>query len=74
MQSASPESDGTKPVNAHRFILYYLHTLDITKRGDQHALRCILANQGYGTHPDVWEKEKDREKATLLFVKGLDRL
>ena len=66
MQSASPESDGTKPVNAHRFILYYLHTLDITKRGDQHALRCILANQGYGTHPDVWEKEKDREKATAV--------
>lgn len=58
MQSASPEADGTKPVNAHRFILYYLHKLDITKQSDKHNLRCKLANQGYGTHPDDYKQYK----------------
>ena len=53
MQSKSPESDGTKPVNAHRYILYYLHKLDITHDSDKREVRCILADLGYGTHPDV---------------------
>ena len=58
MQTALPEADGTKPVNAHRYILYYLYGLDISKRDDQYQLRCLLADQGYGKHPDEYHKEK----------------
>ena len=58
MQTASPETDGTHPVNAHRFILYHLHRLDITKQADKHPLRCILADLGYGTHPDDYKKTR----------------
>ena len=60
MQTASPETDGTKPVNAHRFILYYLHNLDLTNDSDKHALRCILADLNYGTHPETYQKQQDR--------------
>ena len=66
MQSASPESDGTKPVNAHRFVLYYLHNLDMTQRGDQRQLQCILADLGYGTHPDVYKQSQRQEKAAAV--------
>ena len=66
MQSASPESDGTKPVNAHRFYLYYKHKLDMTQRGDQRELRCLLADLGYGTHPDVYREAKKREKVRAV--------
>ena len=62
MQSNSPETDGTKIVNAHRFILYYLHKLDMTKNTDQRELRCILADAGYGTHPDNYKKSKRTDK------------
>lgn len=62
MQSASPETDGTKPVNAHRYILYYLHKLDMTQDRDKRELRCILADQGYGTHPDVYRQSKREVK------------
>ena len=66
MQSASPETDSTKPVNAHRYILYYLHKLDMTSRGDKRELRCILANRGYGTHPDDYKKAKRAEKTAAV--------
>ena len=64
MQLSHPESVSTKPVNAHRFILYHLHSLDITKDSDKHALRCILADLNYGTHPDEYKKAKRVEKVT----------
>ena len=64
MQSSHPEADSTKPVNAHRFILFHLHNLDITKDSDKRALRCILADQNYGTHPDDYKKAKRVEKVT----------
>ena len=60
MQTVSPETDGTKPVNAHRFILYYLHNLDMTKDSDKHELRCILADLNYGTHPEAYQKQQKR--------------
>ena len=66
MQSASPETDGTKPVNAHRYILYYLHKLDITQNSDRRELRCILADRGYGTHPDAYKKAKREEKVAAV--------
>ena len=64
MQLSHPETDSTKPVNAHRFILYHLHKLDIKDgtKADKHALRCILADAGYGTHPDEYKKAKRVEK------------
>ena len=64
MQESHPGADSTTPVNAHRFILYHLHKLDITKDCDKHALRCILADLNYGTHPDEYKKSKRVEKVT----------
>ena len=64
MQESHPGADSTKPVNAHRFLLYHLYTLDITKDSDKRALRCILADAGYGTHPDDYKKAKRVEKVT----------
>ena len=58
MQSVSPEADGTKPVNAHRFIAFCLYNLDMTKDSDKRDLRCQLANNGYGTHPDDYKQSK----------------
>ncbi len=66
MQSKSPESDGTKPVNAHRYMAYYLYDLDMTKDRDKRELRCILADRGYGTHPDAYKKAKRVEKAAAV--------
>ena len=66
MQSASPETDGTKPVNAHRYILYYRHKLDITQDSDRRELQCILADRGYGTHPDAYKKAKREEKVAAV--------
>ena len=64
MQGSHPEADSTKPVNAHRFILYHLHHLDITQDSDKRPLRCILADLGYGTHTDDYKKAKRTEKLT----------
>ena len=60
MQASHPETDSTKPVNAHRFILYHLHKLDMKegRKADKRALRCILADLGYGTHPDDYKKSQ----------------
>ena len=66
MQGSHPESDSTKPVGAHRFILYHLHRLDISNDNDKHALRCILADQGYGTHPDDYREAKAVERETAI--------
>ena len=66
MQVASPEVDGTKPINAHRFFLYYQYQLDITKDRDKHELRCQLADVGYGTHPDVYREAKAAEREAAI--------
>ena len=68
MQLSHPETDSTKPVNAHRFILYHLHKLDIKDgtKADKRAQRCILADAGYGTHPDEYKKAKRVEKVTAV--------
>ena len=64
MQGSHPEPDSTKPVNAHRFILYHLHRLDMTKDSDKRQMRCILADLGYGTHPDDYKKSKRLQTVT----------
>ena len=66
MQSNSPESDGTKPVNAHRYIAYYLYNLDMTNNSDKRELRCWLADRGYGMHPDVYRETKRAEKTAAV--------
>ena len=65
MLAHHPDRD-TSPINAHRFVLYYLYNLDMTKRGDQRELRCILADRGYGTHPDTYKQAKRAEKAAAV--------
>ena len=64
MQGSHPEADSTNPVNAHRFILYHLHNLDMTKDSDKRQMRCILADLGYGTHPDDYKKSKRLQTVT----------
>ena len=66
MQLASPENDSTKPVNAHRFILFHQYNLDMTRDSDKRELRCILADLSYGTHPDVYRQSKRNEKITAV--------
>ena len=66
MQASHPESDSTKPVNAHRFVLYHLHQLDMTKDSEKRPLRCILADAGYGTHPDDYNKSQRDVKAAAV--------
>ena len=58
MQRSHPDTDPTDAVGAHRFILYHLHGLDMKKDTDKRPLRCILANEGYGTHPDDYKQAK----------------
>lgn len=71
MAAASPDN-ANEPVNAHRFLLYNLYELDITKDSDKRALRCRLADDGYGTHPDVWEAEQERLRSTAVAEGLLD--
>lgn len=69
-QASSPEKDPTTPINTHRFIAYDLFELDMTKDSDKRQLRCELANAGYGTHPDVYDKHK-KEFEKLARKEGL---
>ena len=66
MQSASPEVNGTNPVNAHRFMLFYLHKLDITQDTDKPELRRILADMGYGMHPDDYKQAREKERLAAI--------
>ena len=70
MKSASPKKTGDPSVNAHRYILFYLHKLDITQETDKPELRRLLADMGYGTHPDDYRKAKRKEDA-LAIREGL---
>lgn len=65
MAAASPDT-ANEPVNAHRFLLYNLYELDITKDSDKHELRCLLADAGYGTHPDAYRAAKAAEREAAI--------
>ena len=56
MQTASPNAE--KPVGGHRFILYNLYGLDVNNDADKKQLRKLLAEDGYGTHPDDYKTIK----------------
>ena len=72
MQSLSPESDPTTPINGHRFIAYLLYGIDMrnTDKGKLYELRCKLAEAGYGTHPDTYRKMK-RDIKTAAVREGI---
>ena len=75
MQAKSPQTDATKPVNAHRYILKCLYDLDMTRDTDKRALRCRLADNGYGTHPNDYKAIKSAERraakqAGLIVSRG----
>lgn len=70
MQAESPQPDPTNPVNAHRFMAYYFYKKDLTVDSDKRALRCLLADDGYGEHPDVWEA-RQREMREAARKEGL---
>ena len=70
---ASPNPDPNAPVNAHRLIAYHLYGKDLTKDADKRELRCLLANDGYGTHPDNYDAYQ-REKSTVAESEGLPSL
>ena len=70
---ASPNPDPNTPVNAHRLIAYHLYGKDLTKDADKRELRCLLANDGYGTHPDDYDAYQ-REKSIVAEREGLPSL
>ena len=51
MQDASPSTGGENAVNAHRFYLYHLTGLDLSKDSDKPKCREYLFEQGYGSDP-----------------------
>ena len=71
VQQASPNKVSTRPVNAHRFLLWNLYRLDMTQNTDKYRLRCKLADDGYGMHPRIYAENmrafnKQAEQAGLL--------
>ena len=71
VQQASPNKVSTRPVNAHRFLLWNLYGLDMTQNTDKYQLRCTLADDGYGMHPRIYAENmrafnKQAEQAGLL--------
>ena len=64
IKAHSPNTDANTPVNAHRLILYALHQLDMANTEHKHELRCKLADEGYGTHPDLFKQARAQERAS----------
>ena len=55
LQAVSPADE--KPVNAHRFIIYYETQLDISQEGDRPEIRKRLADRGYGMSFEVFKRQ-----------------
>lgn len=64
MQAACPPftDPANSTINAHRFICFYEFGLDMMVENDKHELRCKLADDGYGTHPDEYQRVKAIER------------
>ena len=67
MSAASPASE-LEPVNAHRFYLYQLSGLDMTKPGDKEKCREFLFERGYGSDPKQFAKHQQRPNASLTIT------
>ena len=63
ISAASPASEN-EPVGTHRFYLYYLSGLDMTKAGDRPKLREFLFERGYGSDPKEFA-QRTHTKAKL---------
>ena len=59
MSAASPAAE-LEPVNAHRFYLYQLTGLDLTKDSDKAKCREYLFDRGYGSDPKAFAKKQKR--------------
>ena len=58
MFDASPHNTVNKAVGAHRFYLYYLSGLDMTKDQEKERCREHLFSIGYGSDPAVYQRQK----------------
>ena len=74
MQSRSPETEGAKPVNAHRFIAFHEFGLDMTLEKDKPKLREALARWGYGTSPADYKAEKEKQRRLACDAGILNKL
>jgi len=69
MQAASPAGEN-EPVGAHRFYLYLLSGLDMTRDVDKPRIREFLFEQGYGSDPKAFTKKQQQagvRKPVKLF-------
>ena len=64
MFKASPHNNVNEAVGAHRFYLYVLSGLDMTRDVDKPKLREFLFQRGYGSDPKVYLAKK-QQKAKL---------
>ena len=60
MSAASPAAE-LEPVNAHRFYLYQMSGLDLTKECDKAQCREYLFDRGYGSDPKAFAKKQHPE-------------
>ena len=61
MSTASPAPE-LEPVNAHRFYLYQMAGLDLTKDNEKAKCREFLFQRGYGSDPKEWDKRAQRQE------------
>ena len=59
MSAASPAAE-LEPVNAHRFYLYQLSGLDMTRDADKPRIREFLFERGYGSDPKQFAKQQQK--------------
>ena len=70
MQKFSPAPE-LEPVNAHRFYLYQLSGLDLSKDSDKAKCREYLFDRGYGSDPKA---HTHRKPVKLLNVEKYDKV
>ena len=64
MSAASP-APGNEPVGAHRFYLYQLCGLDMTRDADKPRIREFLFERGYGSDPKAFISKRNRKPIRL---------
>ena len=61
MFDASPHQNINEAVGAHRFYLYQLSGLDMTKDSDKPRIRQFLFERGYGSNPKRFAKRQQKK-------------
>lgn len=79
MMEASPHVNPLEAVGTHRFYLYQLCNLDMTRKADRKKIRQFLFENGYGSDPAAYKKERSKEKeksevAVKLRPKPLEKV